>query len=422
MHARLKILVSAYGCGPGRGSEPGVGWNWTRQLARHCDVWVLSPESERVAIEDFLRAEPLPHITFVFCDLPRWIRFRNDGPLVQYHLHLYLWQVAAYLAARRLHAEVGFDVAHHLTVGMHWRWSCLAFLPVPFLWGPVGGAEHAPRSFFRSFSTHGKIQDVQRFVIQSLGELDPLMRCTARRAVLTLAKTKQTAVRVSALGARRIRIMSEAGMPAEEIERLGSLAQRSGGPVRLLSLGRLLHWKGFELGLRAFAAFASRFPESEYWIIGDGPERSRLENLAAELGARDRVKFWGTLPRAAVLERLADCDVLVHPSLHDSGGWVCLEAMAAGRPVVCLDLGGPGVQVTNETGIKIEALTPEQVVRDLAEAFALLSGNRELLARLGQAGRIRVQQHFTWERKAEVFVPLYDALAASGARADLAIQ
>ena len=50
--------------------------------------------------------------------------------------------------------------------------------------------------------------------------------------------------------------------------------------------------------------------------------------------------------------------MLIHPSLHDSGGWVCLEAMAAGRPVICLDLGGPGLQVTEKTGIKVKASTP----------------------------------------------------------------
>jgi glycosyltransferase involved in cell wall biosynthesis len=399
-----------------------VGWNWTRQLARHFEVWVLTPESERAAIEEFLRTAPLAHVTFVFCDLPHWMRFRNDGPLLQYHLHLYLWQAAAYLAARRLHALVRFDVAHHVTVGMHWRWSGVAFLPVPLLWGPLGGGEQAPRAFFRSFSAHGRVQEWQRLLIQRLGEFDPLMRSTARRAALTLAKTRQTAVRVSELGARTTRIMSEAGMPDEEIQRLQKVAQRTEGPFRLLSLGRLLHWKGFELGLRAFASFLPQAPASEYWIVGNGPERARLEQLAADLGVSGSVKFWGTLPRAAALERLAECDVLVHPSLHDSGGWVCLEAMAAGRPVVCLDLGGPAVQVTRETGIKIAASTPEQAIRDMSEAFALLSGNRELVARLGQAGRLHVEQHFSWERKADVFVPLYEALARSGARADLAVQ
>ena len=67
-----------------------------------------------------------------------------------------------------------------------------------------------------------------------------------------------------------------------------------------------------------------------------------MEKLARELGITANVKFWGGIRRAQVLEKLAECDVLIHPSLHESGGWVCLEAMAAGRPVVCLDLGGPG--------------------------------------------------------------------------------
>ena len=65
--------------------------------------------------------------------------------------------------------------------------------------------------------------------------------------------------------------------------------------------------------------------------------------------------------------------MLVHPSLHDSGGWVCLEAMAAGKPVICLDLGGPGEQVTRETGFKIPALDPDQAVKDMARAMAVLA-------------------------------------------------
>jgi len=65
----------------------------------------------------------------------------------------------------------------------------------------------------------------------------------------------------------------------------------------------------------------------------------------------------------------------MHPSLHDSGGWVTLEAMAAGRPVICLDLGGPALQVSEATGIKIPAISPPQVVADLASALKQLAGD-----------------------------------------------
>src|SRR5207302_1733788 len=134
-------------------------------------------------------------------------------------------------------------------------------------------------------------------------------------------------------------------------------------------------------------------------ILGDGPERSRLEELAARLGVRDRVVFWGKLPRAQALEKLAGCEVLVHPSLHDSGGWVCLEAMAAGRPVICLDLGGPGLQVTDATGIKAPALMPGQVVKGLAEAIKRMSNDTELRNQLAQGARNRVAEEFAWTSK-----------------------
>ncbi|MBV9771593.1 MAG: glycosyltransferase family 4 protein [Bryobacterales bacterium] len=159
----------------------------------------------------------------------------------------------------------------------------------------------------------------------------------------------------------------------------------------------MLHWKGFEFGLRAFAMLAKDQVPAEYWLIGDGPYRARLAVIAAELGIADRVHFWGKLDRPDVLAKVAECDVLVHPSLHDSGGWVCLEAMAAGRPVVCLDLGGPSVQVTTETGFRIPADDPESAVLEIAAVLQRLAENPELRINMGASARGHIREHFTWE-------------------------
>jgi glycosyltransferase involved in cell wall biosynthesis len=105
---------------------------------------------------------------------------------------------------------------------------------------------------------------------------------------------------------------------------------------------------------------------------------------------------------------LAECDVLAHPSLHDSGGWVCLEAMAAGRPVVCLDLGGPGVQVTSETGIKVTPGSPDQVIADMAQAFQRLSTDKDLRTRMCAAGRSHVRECFSWDRKSQAACRIYE--------------
>src|SRR5205823_11967821 len=139
---------------------------------------------------------------------------------------------------------------------------------------------------------------------------------------------------------------------------------------RLISMGRLIHWKGFHLSLRAFAEFQASYPESEYWIVSSGPEAAHLRAAANQLGVQKKVVFWGGFRTLAeVYAKLAECDVLVHPAVHEAFGNVCLEAMAAGRPVICLDLGGPALQVTPDTGIKVPAPAPEQVVHYLAAAF-----------------------------------------------------
>jgi glycosyltransferase involved in cell wall biosynthesis len=210
------------------------------------------------------------------------------------------------------------------------------------------------------------------------------------------------------MGARNVQVYSESGLPREEIARLAQCSVSSDSPVRFASVGRLLHWKGFHLGLRAFAQ--AKLPDAEYWVFGDGPEKKRLQCLADKLGIAQQVKFWNKLPREETLRKLGECTALVHPSLHDSGGWVCLEAMAAGRPVLCLDLGGPAVQVTEQTGFKVPAHTPEQAVRDLSEGMVSLAKDLDLRVRMGEAGRRRVSEMFDWEVKASHLAQLYEEI------------
>jgi glycosyltransferase involved in cell wall biosynthesis len=405
----MRILISAYACEPEKGSEPGVGWNWAQQMARYHEVWVITRANNREPIERFLAKEPLRNVHWVYCDLPRWARFWKKGER-GLHAYYYLWQIGAYLVARRLHRRIEFNLVHHITFVNYWMPSLLALLPIPFIWGPVGGGESAPRAFWRCFSLRGKIYEILRDLARSLGELDPFVRLTARRAAVGLATTEQTAVCLRGLGCRKVMVVSSLGLSKDEIIRLGGFAVRQSNPFRLVSIGKLLHWKGFELGLRGFARFQSRFPAAEYWIIGDGPERKRLRKLAQTLGVAGSVTFWGTAPRRQVLEKLAECDVLLHPSLHDSGGWVCLEAMAAGRPVVCLDLGGPALHVTEVTGIKVPAISPEQVVHDLSNAYYKLALDRDFREQLSLGATKRVEEYFNWEKKGLFMTKLYQSL------------
>lgn len=404
----MKVLLSAYSCEPGMGSEPGVGWNIVREVARYHEVWVITrPDESRDIIEAELANNPIANLNFIYFTLPFWQDSRKWGQSGGMQLHYYLWQIQAYFVARKLHKQIGFDLIHHVTFVKYSSPSFLALLPLPLIWGPLGGGESAPRAFWQDFSLQAKIYEVARNIVRWLGEQDPFVRYTARKSSAIRATTKDTSERLDRLGAspNKVEILSQLGLSEAEIAELTKYQLPAHLPIKFISIGRLLHWKGFHLGLRAFQQ--ANIPQTEYWIVGEGAELNRLQTLVQDLGISDRVKFWGSLSRQKTLSLLESCHVLVHPSLHDSGGMVCMEAMAAGRPVICLDLGGPAIQVTEKTGFKIKAETPTQAVSDMAMAMTQLVQDRQKLALMGQAGRQQATQNYSWKRLGEHFNQLY---------------
>lgn len=396
----MNILISAYACEPGQGSEPGVGWNVVRELSKYHHIWVLTSHCHRPGIETELARNPQLKLNFIYLD-PFGLQI-NWNPQEKknqkwVYIHYYLWQIKAYFVSLSLHKKIDFDISHHVTYVKYTSPCFLCLLPIPFIWGPVGGGELIPPNFWDSLSLYGKIYEFFRNLARVIGEYDPFVRLTARKSVLAWATTADTAHRLHQIGAKNVQVYSQLGISQEELVRLGSYIEHESSPIRFISVGRLIHWKGFHLGLAAFAQ--ANIPNSEYWIIGEGCEKQHLENITQELGISTQVKFWGSLSRNETLSKIADCYTLIHPSLHDSGGLVCLEAMAASIPVICLNLGGPAVQVTAETGFKILANTPDQVVHNIAQAMIHLAQDPDLKLRMGQAGQQRVKDVFNWEIK-----------------------
>jgi glycosyltransferase involved in cell wall biosynthesis len=406
----VKVLISAYACEPSKGSEPAVGWNWVLQAGRAHDVWVITRSANEPLISAYLADSPLPRVGWVYHDLPRWSRVWKRGKR-GLHPYYYLWQASAYRVARRLHGEVDFDVVHHATFVNYWMPSFLALLPVPFVLGPVGGAESAPAAFYRILPLRARWFEHVRDLVRRAAEWDPFVRAAARRSSVALGTTPETAAALERLGSRRVHVLSQVALDPSELARLSALPIRMRPPFRLVSIGALLHWKGFALGLDAFAELRREEPAAEYWIIGDGPERRRLEQRAHAHGVADGVRFLGHLPRDEMMTVLGDCDVLLHPSLHDSGGFVCIEALAAGRPVVCLDLGGPAVIVAADCGFRVPADHPDRVSGAIAAALRALASDPSLRERLGIAGRERAAALFSWDRRGAVMDEYY-ALAA----------
>ena len=405
----LNILLSAYACLPDEGSEPSNGWNWIQFTGRNTNIWVITRAANKDRIELALNTRPLRNVQWIYYDLPKWARFWKKARRGE-RLYYFLWQLCIYFIIRKLNQKENIQIIHHITFACYWMPCFVSFLPIPFIWGPVGGGESAPSSFYVHAPLHAKLYKVLRDLARFLGEHNLFVRMTARNTVLGLAATAETALRMRRIGVRDVRIMPSVALSINDISHLNEAHYRVSRQFRLISIGRLLFWKGFHLGLEAYAIFQRNHPESEYWIIGSGPEYSALRRQTKELGLDSNVKFFGNLPRRDVYDKIKESDLLLHPSLHDSGGYVTLEAMAAGLVVICLELGGPPVQVTKKTGFVVPAYNPQQVISRIVQILETIVLQPQVREKMGDEARLRVSANFNWATKTSMAARFYQQI------------
>jgi NAD(P)-dependent dehydrogenase (short-subunit alcohol dehydrogenase family) len=145
----------AYACDPTGGSEPGIGWNLVREVARRHRVWAITRRNNEAAIGAELQRAPISNLQMVYVDLPATTRAWKRGQLgIETYYRLWQWLTRA--VVRRLHHSVRFDLTQHVTFGQYWSTTSFADLEVPFVWRPLGGGETAPAAFLRDFSARGR--------------------------------------------------------------------------------------------------------------------------------------------------------------------------------------------------------------------------------------------------------------------------
>ena len=362
---------------------------------------------------NYLARHPVPGYHPIFIQLsPQLSRLR--GPGLSGNVYYHLWQQKVLAVASELHQKVGFDLAQHVTFCRYWSPSGLRDLGIPFIWGPVGAAESTPPAFLSEMRIRDRTFELIRDGVRKLAHMDSALVATAKASTIALGTTRETCQALRDLGARRVEQLP-LGLDESELDAYTRIPPPPSGPFRALCLGRLLHWKGFYLAIRAFAIFAEKNPDAELWIVGSGPFRRQLDETVAKTGMGARVKILGKIPQDELMDRLARVHVLMHPALHDNFPVTCLEAMAAGRPVVCLDIGGPAAQVNSETGFVAPARNPEESVRAMASFLTLVANDRTHLARLSANARIRVREEFSMKKMGSSMSSLFrEAIAEHG--------
>jgi glycosyltransferase involved in cell wall biosynthesis len=358
----VKVLLSAFACEPGRGSELEAGYRTLLAAARDHEVWVLTVSGSVEPLRTALRAHRRAGMIHV-----EGIPVPEAGPLTFARLRFLLdydrWQRAAARRARALDREIGFDLVHHVTVSSYWTRLGVGSIGKPLVWGPVGGAVRPPARMLPALGVRGAVEAAARVVGRPVVAGLPPLRRSRSGVDLALVQNGATARRLRRIG--DVRVFPNA--LAVEVDGRLEAAERS---TDIVFAGRLLPWKGPMLALAAFRELDH--PTAVLRFCGIGSERGRLERSARRWGLTDRVRFEGYLPRTELLAAIHRAGVVVHPAMQEEGGLAVAEALSLGAPLVCLDHGGPGEVARRWSGAPcklVRPTTPRATVTELAGAI-----------------------------------------------------
>ncbi len=421
---RLRILVLVPDCNPYGVSMPYVTYSHAAALAHLHDVALVtgspSEDAVRRAKAPFRTIEvvrmPLLEPIYAWC-LRRIFKYNYDTQVLTafgYPFSLaFEWHAWRQLRRRVLAGE--FDVVLRLMPMTPVLPSPFAFFlrkgPIPFVIGPLNGGLPWPPGFRQLDNQKEWISDF-RNLYQHL----PFARSTYRHAAAIIAASSQTYAEFAAYR-DKLFFVPEPGI-SDSLCFRDSRSAEPGAKLELIFVGGLVPRKGCDLALRA-AAPLLRSDLAQFTIVGDGRDRSNLEDLARSLGIQKAVSFCGWLSHAEVLKRLRSADVMVFPSLRDNGAGVVFEALASGAVPVVADFGGPGDIVHSEVGYKVSLTTESDIVAQMKKILAELAHDRGRIESLRRQGMAYVRDCLTWDAKAQATTRVLEWVARRGPKPNL---
>lgn len=409
---RPRLLLVAYACSPQRGSECAVGWHRALQAARYCDTWVICEEHD-YGPEIRAELERSPVAGLQFCFLPmtpsqrRWV----GVPGIYYRAY-HGWHRAALERACELHEQVGFDLVHQVNYcgfrepGYAWK------LPVPFVWGPLGGTQNLPSRFLLDIGWRGTLVESTRTVLNRWQLSNRRrVRSAAQKASVVLAANSTNQRDLSRAHGIRAELQLETGLPQAALNAHPRKALDGG--LRILWSGQFQPFKALPMLLKALASIRDRC-DFRLRVLGDGRSRRAWQAVARRCLLEDRIEWLGWQPYHEAKQQLEWADVLAFTSLRDTSGNVMLEALAEGVPVIGMDHQGCRDIMTDECGIRVPVTNPESVVAGLRDAVLRIADDDGLRCRLAE-GALQRADYYSWERQGARMAEVYERVLAADA-------
>lgn len=407
----LKILINAYACSPGMGSEPGMAWNWVSNLAKFCELYIITEGEFREKIEEVVPTlEQGKNMHFYYNPVSEDIRKMcwNQGDW-RFYKYYREWQWKTYLMAKEICSSEHIDVLHQLNmIGFRepgYLWKLSKESDVPFVWGPIGGLKQFPLAYLQGAGLKMKLFNRLKNILnvwqlKHEKRVDEALK-TARLLVSSIPDSYRAIKKYKGLESI---VIPETGCFLSEDIPTDRFDEKE---LHVMWVGKFDFRKQLPLALRAIAI--ANNPNIVLDIYGGGSDEqiASAKRVADLLGITEKVVWHGNQPNDVVMNAMHKAQVFLFTSVSEDTSTVVLEAVSNRLPVLCFDACGMAAVIDDKVGRKVALSNPTQSATDFAKLLNDLEHDRNLLKQLSENCKQR-QTELSWEEKAKTMVEWYD--------------
>lgn len=414
----IKILYICYSCEPGKGSEPGVGWNVPYHFAIEypdSKVFLLTKPSKKDKIQSFLESHHITNIIPLYYELPSSLKMFWGWMNEQMKYLLWQWLVRKHV--EKWDEKYNFDVIHHVTFNQYRTPSPGFFLKKPFVMGPVGGAETINPIFYKDLSANTKKKEKYRQAGIDFRFFEWLNGKSNNRKYLLFSSKENEERLHDYCGDSSTSVMPAIGFDENDFPDPKAKEDNESFNNHIFEItyaGRPLDWKGLLFFLKAVnVAFVQQNIQNyKLRLVGirDDRERTIVKEWVDEQNLSEHVELIPFMQRKDLLALLQSCDIFVYPAFRDSGSMSVLEASALACPTICFNVGGQDA-FPDDVLLKISiGKSYAETLKCFADKLSWAFNNKSVLRDIGEKAQVYVYNTLIWKKKVEFYSSLYEKL------------
>lgn len=408
---KYNILVLAYLLSPNRGSEYSVAWNYVTHMSKNNRLTVLYGASgdhmgDCKEMESYIKVNPNPNVRLIPVYPNKWanmLNYPNRHKLFVYTFYYAynVWHRQAYKVARQLIKEEQFDLVHYVGMIGYREPGYLWKLGLPYVWGPVGGANNVPWQLMKHMPLLGKLKLSFRNIANTI------QLYTKRRLKQALKATDVLMTATSENRCKFIEVYHKDSICLPENCITGNITLNENKfnhpqQYNIIVIGRLDANKSVGTFLEAMTQIKN-LNKLHIDIVGDGPLKETLQHYATLHGINDIITWHGQLPRQKAVKIFNSAHLHVITSVSEGNPTTVWEAMSYGVPTMSFDHCGMHDTLCDQCGIRVPiASRYDDCVSALAKAIDKLLDHPDCFKDLAY-GVIECAKRYTWHER-ELFL------------------